>query len=81
LLEAGAKFNTIDKTDNRSLIPISFIIPLYPSYTFIDSLVLTQNERISLTQILNYQTGEKLIYRASRDGFAASSFHSKFDNI
>jgi hypothetical protein len=31
--------------------------------------------------MLNNQTDIKLIYRASRDGFAASSFHSKFDNI
>jgi hypothetical protein len=42
---------------------------------------LTRNEGISLTQMLNNQPEIKLIYRASRDGFAASSFHSKCDNI
>ena len=30
--------------------------------------------------MFNNLTEEKLIYRASRDGFAASSFHSKCDN-
>jgi hypothetical protein len=31
--------------------------------------------------MLNNLTEVKLIYRASIDGFAASSFHSKCDNI
>jgi hypothetical protein len=59
------------------------INPFNPIYAFTESLILTQNERVSLTQIsiLNNLTEVKLIYRASIDGFAASSFHSKCDNI
>jgi hypothetical protein len=79
LLEAGAKFNTTDKTDNRSLIPFSFINQFINS--FIYSTILTKNDGISLTQMLNNQPETKLVYRATRDGFAASSFHSKCDNI
>jgi len=78
LVEAGAKFNTTVKTDDRSLIPYSFLYQFNTS--FINSLILTRNEGISLTQMLNNLTEAKLIYRASRDGFSASSFHSKCDN-
>jgi hypothetical protein len=78
LVEAGAKFNTTEKTDDRSLISYSFLYPLNTS--FINSLILTRNEGISLTQMLNNLTEAKLIYRASRDGFGASSFHLKCDN-
>ena len=79
LLEAGAKFNTTEKTDERSLIPYSFLYQLNTS--FINSSILTRNEGISLNQMLNNLTESKLIYRASRDGFRASSFHSKCDNF
>jgi hypothetical protein len=79
LLEAGEKFNTTEKTDERSIIPFNFINPFNSS--FINSLILTQNNRISLTLMLNNLTEARLIYRASRDGFEASSFHSKCDNI
>jgi hypothetical protein len=41
---------------------------------------LTRNEGISLNQLCNNLAEEKLIYRASRDGFSVSSFHSKCDN-
>jgi hypothetical protein len=75
LVEAGAKFNTTGKNFERSVIPSSFISQ------FLTSSILTQNEGISLTQMLNNLTEARLIYRASRDGFAASSFHSKCDNI
>jgi hypothetical protein len=47
--------------------------PYNSSYSFIDSVILTQNERISLTQMLNSLTEVKLIYRASRDVFETSS--------
>ncbi len=79
LVEAGVTFNTTEKTDERSIIPYSFIYPFNTS--FINSLILTANEGISLTQMFNSLLIYKLIYRASRDGFAASSFHSKCDNI
>jgi hypothetical protein len=79
LVEAGAKFNTTEKTDERSMIPYSFITQLNTS--FIDSSILTRNEGISLTQMLKNLTVAELIYRASRDGFQASSFYSKCDNI
>jgi hypothetical protein len=81
LLEAGAKFNTTEKTDEHSMIPYSFINQFSTSYLFINSSILSSNEWISLTQMLNNQTEIKLIYRATRDSFAASSFHSKCDNI
>ena len=78
LVEAGAKFNTTEKTDERSLIPYSFINQFNTS--FIHSPILTRNEGISLNQMCNNLTEAKLIYRASRDGFSASSFHLKCDN-
>jgi hypothetical protein len=78
LVEAGAKFNTTEKTDERSLIPYSFINPFVTS--FINSSILTRNEGISLSGMLNNLTEAKLIYSASRDGFSVSSFHSKCDN-
>jgi hypothetical protein len=80
LIGAGAKFNTTEKTDERSIIPLNFIDPFISSYVFINSLILTKNEGISLIELLNDLTEVKLIYRASRDGFAASSFHSKCDD-
>jgi hypothetical protein len=79
LVEAGAKFNTTGKDFERSVIPSSFISQFLTSFT--DSSILTQNEVISLTQMLNGLTEAKLIYRASRDGFGGSSFDSKCDNI
>jgi hypothetical protein len=81
LLEAGATFNTTEKTDDRySILPFNFINPFDTSNIFINSSILARNEGISLTQMLNNLTEVKLIYRASRDGFSASSFHSKFDD-
>jgi hypothetical protein len=79
LVEAGAKFNTTGKDFERLGIPYSFINQFLTSFT--DSSILTQNEGISLSQMLNNLTEPRLIYRASRDGFAVSSFHSKCDNI
>ncbi len=61
------------------MIPYSFINPFNTS--FINSLILTRNEGISLNQMLNNQPVENLLYRGSRDGYQGSSFHSKCDNI
>ena len=44
-----------------------------------DSLILNEEECYSFAKILNSINGE-LLYRATRDGFTASAFHSKCDN-
>ena len=81
-MKSEAKQNILNSLDERfSIIPFNFINSYNSSYAFIDSLILTQNERISLTWMLYNLTEVKLIYRASRDGFAATSFHSKCDGI
>ena len=80
LLKAGAKFNTTEK-DINLMIPNSLINQFNSSSSFINSSILTRDDGISLTQMLNYPTEVKLIYRATRDGFNASSFHSKCDKI
>jgi hypothetical protein len=81
LAEAGAKFNTTQKAFASLMIPYSFINQLNSISFFINSSILTGNEGISLTQMLNYPSEGKLIYKATRDGFSASSFHYKCDNI
>ena len=50
------------------------------STTFIGSTILTQEQGISLFNLIGNQSISKTLYRASRDGFLASSFHSKCDN-
>jgi hypothetical protein len=81
LIEAGAKFNTTENVDERSMIPNTLIRPYYSDIAFRDSLIFTQNEMI-LYQMLTGRIEEvELIYRASRDDFGASSFHSKCYNI
>jgi hypothetical protein len=42
------------------------------------SLILNEDERLSLSQMVKVSDGN-LLYRASRDGFTASAFHSKCD--
>ncbi len=43
-----------------------------------NSLILNEDERLSLSQMVKVSDG-KLLYRASRDGFTASAFHSRCD--
>ena len=50
------------------------------STTFIGSTILTQEQGISLFNLIGNQSISKTLYRASRDGFQASSFHSKCDS-
>ena len=45
-----------------------------------DSLILKKEECCSLSKHLYSNNGE-LLYRATRDGFTASAFHSKCDDI
>jgi len=81
VIKSEAKINILNSPDDRySIIPFKIIISNVTSFFFINSSNLTRNEGISLTQMLNNQPEAKLIYRASRDGFSASSFHSKCDN-
>ena len=78
LIQSGAKFNTSNKPDARYIISndqFNWVTP------FLNSLILTQNEGILLAQMLDFSKSAQLIYRASRDGFEASSFHSKCDRI
>ncbi len=42
------------------------------------SLILNEDERLSLSQMVKVSDGN-LLYRASRDGFTASEFHTKCD--
>jgi hypothetical protein len=74
LIQSGAEFNTSNKPDPRYIIS-SDQFNLVSS--FLNSLILTQNERELLTQMFNYSISGELIYRASSDGFEASSFHSR----
>jgi hypothetical protein len=47
--------------------------------TWLDSsLILNEEERLSLSQMVKVSDGN-LLYRASRDGFTASAFHSNCD--
>ena len=81
LAEAGAKFNTTEKSFEGLKIPFSFINQSNTISSFMNSLILTRNEEISLTQMLNYPSDVTLIYRASKDGFSSDSFHSRCDGI
>jgi len=49
------------------------------STTFVNSTILTQEQGISLLNLIGNQTVLGNIYRASRDGFQAFNFHSKCD--
>ena len=44
------------------------------------SLILNKDEHLSLSQMVKFSEGN-LLYRASRDGFTASAFHSRCDGI
>ena len=57
------------------------LTPKTPNH-FEESVILTiENHRSLLTGWLPSQEGKwRLLYRASRDGFAAATFHSKCDN-
>ncbi len=79
-IKSEAKINILNIPDDRSIIPFNYINPFVTSFFSINSSILTINEGISLTQMLNNLPEAKLIYRASRDGFSVSSFHSKCDN-
>ena len=81
LAEAGANFNSTDIVFERLKIQYSFINQLNSISSFMNSSILTGNERITLTQMLNIPLEGKLIYRATRDNFSASSFHSRCDGI
>ena len=81
LADAGAKFNTTEKAFASLTIPFSFINQMNTISSFLNSSILTGNEGNSLTQMLNYPADVTLIYKASRDGFSSSSFHSNCDNI
>ena len=83
LIKGESKLNTLNSPDERFVSTYSLISAFNSSFAFKDSFILTQNERISLTQILNFTKEMKLIltYRASRDGFGSSDFHSKCDYI
>ncbi len=53
----------------------------YSQQTCLDSsLILNEDERLSLSQMVKVSDGN-LVYRASRDGFTASAFHSRCNGI
>jgi hypothetical protein len=81
LIRGEAKLNILNSPDVRFLSTYSLNSSLKSNFAFIDSLILTVTEKNSLTEIMNNLVEVNLIYRASRDGFEASSFHSKCDNI
>jgi hypothetical protein len=51
------------------MIPYSLINQFNSSTRFIESIILTRNEGISLTQLLNYPSEVKLIYTSRDVGF------------
>ena len=46
-----------------------------------DSLIFNEEESLSLTDMTKIMDNGILLYRATRDGFTAKSFHSKCDDI
>jgi hypothetical protein len=81
LIVGDVKKNILNKPDERIVSTYNLVSTFNSSYAFKDSLILTQNDAIYLTQILKYPIEVKLLYRATKDGFQASSFHSKCDNL
>jgi hypothetical protein len=45
------------------------------------SLILNKEEIMTIHEMINFQNKAKLIYRASRDGYESSDFHSHCDGI
>jgi hypothetical protein len=84
LIKGEAKLNILNKPDDERLVSAYNLISAFNNLTFInfkmDSLILTQNEELSLKEMLNLKE-VKLVYRASRDGFTGYSFNSKCDGI
>jgi hypothetical protein len=81
LIKGEAKIKILEGPVQSFLSTYGLSSVFNSSFDFIDSSIFTTNERISLKKMLNIPTEGKLIYRASRDGFSASSFHSKCDGI
>ena len=56
---------------------------IFDSIIFPNSNILTQNQSVSLLQIIKpfSNIGFNLIYQASRDGFGLKDFHSKCDGV
>jgi len=49
-------------------------------FNLIDSLILTETQKIQLRELIGFQNNEfTLLYRASRDGFAATIYHKLVD--
>ena len=57
------------------MIPYDFINQLKTISSFMNSSIITGNEGISLTQMLNYTADVTMIYRESKDGY--DSYFSK----
>jgi hypothetical protein len=81
LINGDVKLNSLNKPNDRFVVQHSLMNHFYSNASFINSSILSSNEGNSLLQMFNNLIVVKLIYRASRDGFQASSFHSKCDNI
>jgi hypothetical protein len=81
LLISDIKKDILNKPDERFVSTYNLLPTFNSSFAFRDSLILTQNEAIYLTQILEYPFEVKLLYRATRDGFQASNFRSKCRGI
>ncbi len=81
LIKGEAKLNIFNRPDERILSTYSLSSVFKSTFDFNDSSILTASERIELKELLNILTEGNLIYRASRDGFSASSFHLKCDGI
>ena len=55
---------------------------LVNSIKYFDSIMLSYDKQSDLLKLCNFEEKDlKLLYRATRDGFSAESFHSKCDNI
>lgn len=76
----GFKFNYPQKLNN-SYTGDSCNRKIFDSEIFQNSNILTQEQSVSLIQVLKpfANISFSLIYQASRDGFSLSDFHSKCD--
>ena len=81
LIKGEVKLNILNSPDERIVSTYGLSSVFQSNFDFNDSSILTASERISLKQMLNILTEGTLIYKASKNGFSADSFHSRCAGI
>jgi len=52
------------------------------AFAYMDTLILSSIDHTNLRNLIGFQNMDmRLLYRATRDGFEASSFHYRVDSI